>query len=1718
MNKLAFLKKVSFLVIFLFCLASFAQLSKTHFIPPLTYADSDNAVPQDQYIYLSTPSVTDVAYTIIPVGQPTSTYISGVVSNASPVVIFIGNGDSQLFMPPTQTSTVTNNRGYIIEAQNSIYASVRMIAATTGAQAGALVSKGLAARGETFRIGSYTNENPQDNYLNFVSVMATENNTEVAFSNLPVGLIIENYSGTTPITVNLNKGESYTIATNSNESTINTDGLIGTLVNSDKPIVVNCGSANGSFHNGNGRDYGIDQIVGLDKVGTEYIFVKGDGYDGWENILIVAHYDNTSVSINGNAAIATINAGEYYLIEGDQYINGNMYVETSQPVFAYQGIGATPSEANQGMYFVPPLSCETRGNLNNIANIQSIGSIDFEGGVSIVTKAGATVTVNNIALSNFFTTGPTAVTGKSDYVTYKIVDLTGNISVQSTDELYCAYFNFNGAATSGSFYSGFPTPPEINFNAVFESLGNCIPNVTLEVANMDNFDSVEWFFDNGSGSGFVTTGITTFQITPTVSGTYKLVGELLCSGLKLESLEVPVSICPDDRDTDGIPDNIDIDNDNDGILNCTESYGNQIINLSNINSGSIPVGAYTFSGTTTVANNTVTTPIFGNSEGIFTSEVSVKTGDPESSTTYQLNFNKPLNLLVSYPDTTFSGSGILNTNQEFIIRVPSSRTITLLDPDDQLLIDSDFDGIYETGITQISAFEIRFKSKTSLAFGAATFSFLSHGVNQITYIHKNISDTNGNQASFQIAATCVGKDNDLDGVDDSLDLDSDNDGIPDFIENQGELVILSNIDADSNGLDDIYDITLLPIDTDNDGVPDYHDLDSDNDGIYDLIETSALGSNLSDTDLNGIDDGPNFGINGWTDNAETSADSNQIGYTLSDFDNNTVFSYIDLDADGDTCFDVIEAGFSDANMDNYLGDTATITVDINGLVTNASDGYTLPNSNYSTIATLSITTQPVDITICESYEASIAIISDESETFQWEISTDGTTWNTVIDDTNYNNSQTATLTIINTPITFNNNQYRVKLDRSGNGCGLYSESMTLTVNALSNVNSPVILIQCDDADPSTLGYSYFNLTEANDEISSNAINETFSYYLTEASAKLGDETSPDFIADPTTFINRTISNDIVWARVENALNCGNIAEIQLNVSTTVIPSSLSITFNQCDDFLDIDGNDTANNNQRDGIATFDFSSVNTTLLSLIPAGQNPLPPRYYRNEADALAEINEITDISNYRNIGYPNSQIIYVRVDSSISNDCLGLGGHILLTVEPLPLANPVTITRACDDDSDGAYPFDTSNLESDILGTQNPADFNISYFDTAGDPLLYTDGTPVVSPISSTFLTSNQTITIRVTNATSSAPDGPCFDETTVEFIVDESPIANPTPSIIVCDGETGDIDDDGKFPFNTNNFSSTILGAQTGMDINYTYIDESGVTVTNSSLPNPLNSESQNILVKVTNPANTTCIATTTIELIVNPLPDFTVDSPLIVCTSDPNFSVNLDPIEASVIDSFTYEWYFEDGTFLSNQPTLDHVSAAGTYSVTLTKTDGTGCSRTRDIIVTASESANITQDDVTIVDISNNNSVTIDTTNLGSGDYEYALREEGSNFITYQAEPVFTNVRPGFYTIYVKDDVCGTTELDISVIGYAKFFTPNGDSYNDYWQVKGLNAQTQPNSLIFIYDRYGKLLKQFLAGSTGWDGTFNGNPLPSDDYWFNVQLEDGRHFSGHFTLKR
>lgn len=440
-----------------------------------------------------------------------------------------------------------------------------------------------------------------------------------------------------------------------------------------------------------------------------------------------------------------------------------MYVETSEAVFAYQGVGATTSEANQGMFFVPPLNCETRGDLDNIASIQSIGTTTYDGGITIVTKIGATVTINNSPIANFAPIGPNNVDGNPNYVTYKVTGLLNNISVKSTDELYCAYFNYNGAATSGSFYSGFPTAPEINYDTSFSTLGICIPNIKLQAANMSNFDSVEWFFNDGTG--FISTGNTTTEHTPLLPGKYKLRGKLDCSGLTLDSSEIPISICPDDTDNDGIIDNIDVDNDNDGILNCTESFGDSPISLTNMNSGNLTNGSYIFIGTKTPIGN-ILNSIIGDNDGIFKSDVFGKNGLTESSVTYKIDFNKDLNLVVKLPTSNTLGGGNLIDEQEFIIQVPANKTITLLDPDDQLLVDTNFDGIYESDITQYSSFEIHFKIKgTSLIPSTATFKFVASMINSFSYTHKNTSETTNNTAVFKIKATC-------------LPIDTDNDGIP----------------------------------------------------------------------------------------------------------------------------------------------------------------------------------------------------------------------------------------------------------------------------------------------------------------------------------------------------------------------------------------------------------------------------------------------------------------------------------------------------------------------------------------------------------------------------------------------------------------------------------------------------------------------------------------------------------------------------------------------------------------------------------------------------------------------------------------------------------------------------------------------------------------------------------------------------------------------------
>jgi len=172
-------------------------------------------------------------------------------------------------------------------------------------------------------------------------------------------------------------------------------------------------------------------------------------------------------------------------------------------------------------------------------------------------------------------------------------------------------------------------------------------------------------------------------------------------------------------------------------------------------------------------------------------------------------------------------------------------------------------------------------------------------------------------------------------------------------------------------------------------------------------------------------------------------------------------------------------------------------------------------------------------------------------------------------------------------------------------------------------------------------------------------------------------------------------------------------------------------------------------------------------------------------------------------------------------------------------------------------------------------------------------------------------------------------------------------------------------------------------------------------------------------------------------------------------------------------------------------------------------------TKTINVTVNPSNSILSLNWTVTEAFAKNQIITVTDPVGAN-YMYQL-----DYGTFQTSNVFENVSSGIHSITVKH-INGCSELtdnNVLVIGYPKFFTPNGDSFNDTWNIVGFEDQLKIR--IYIFDRYGKLLKDISASGSGWDGNYTGNPMPASDYWFTVEYsEQGviKEFKSHFSLKR
>jgi len=709
-------------------------------------------------------------------------------------------------------------------------------------------------------------------------------------------------------------------------------------------------------------------------------------------------------------------------------------------------------------------------------------------------------------------------------------------------------------------------------------------------------------------------------------------------------------------------------------------------------------------------------------------------------------------------------------------------------------------------------------------------------------------------------------------------------------------------------------------------------------------------------------------------------------------------------------------------------------------------------------------------------------------------------------------------------------------------------SFSLNVEPLPVVNEPSVLQVCDDDYQTTpVSQTIFDLTTKEAEIAGQTPapdSYEFKYY-----ESIADQDNDNAIADPQNYENtanpQTIYITVVNTRTDN--QCEDYTTLTLEVLPLPSPSETdleALRLQECDD-------------DNDGVAANPFDLEQSGLL--IAGGEN-VEISYYKTENAAeegdesvvefidtpAAYVNEPS--FNERNDEGLIVQVIYARVDSGVNGNFCYVIVPFELQVVPAPELNPAGDPfgyTLCEDGTTGQAMVDfgdvTRNLydntngdPSTIIPLLDPAvdqdqdidNYTVTYY--ASEP----DAEAGMNPLSNGELASDgDSFFIRVEYT-----DTGCFNTDAIGEViitVEERPsIEDASIDEEVCSDEPGG---------NTATLDLTQYNGQVnpgspqGTAVVYyanqaDYDNDQAIQeptfYTTVSNPQTIIAETINTATLCESPS----VAEITIEVNDRPDVDLSNYDGLIICADTnpltPVEGGNYDPIIIETgLDAadYTFVWTLDGSTLSEDGPSLT-ADQAGTYEVTVTDQDGNiACSTTTSATI---EQGNPPEFEVSPLTLSFEEDHAILVSNItGEGDYEFRLNNGPWQAADEDGTLTFTDVAPGEHLVYGRDvNGCGTTVKVISFIDYPKFFTPNQDGYNDRWNIIGL--QDQPQAKVYIFDRYGKLIKQLSPVGEGWDGTYNGKAMPSNDYWFRVEymetLPDGsqqpREFKANFTLKR
>jgi gliding motility-associated-like protein len=678
----------------------------------------------------------------------------------------------------------------------------------------------------------------------------------------------------------------------------------------------------------------------------------------------------------------------------------------------------------------------------------------------------------------------------------------------------------------------------------------------------------------------------------------------------------------------------------------------------------------------------------------------------------------------------------------------------------------------------------------------------------------------------------------------------------------------------------------------------------------------------------------------------------------------------------------------------------------------------------------------------------------------------------------------------------------VRLVSVDNGC-VVTGSFELVITLGPGITNPDPLRLCDDLGMMNDEVRLFDLTLRNDQITGGNLNMGVRYYVTEADIPVDDYISPDTayqnISNPQTLFVRVLDSN-TGCEAFTTLTIGVVPNPQPG-----IPDALEL----CD--VDMPG---------DEMELFDLTVAGPQIQL------NPLWVLTYHESYDEAFVLGGITvpNETMYQNTSNP--QIVYVRVTNPSTPEACFEIVELTLIVNPLPddsvdLGDLVI----CDEvPTDGFAIFNLTLEKLNLLGpiqAANEADYEIRFYRSDVDAIAGVNA--IAFPDNFQNEQNPQTIWTRITNTVTG-----CLVAGSQNFdlvVQDGAMATDPSEAYIICDNLDPN---DGIALFDLTTQEAEILNGQDPLiyvvTFHITLEDADAGTnavVDQANYQNEINP--QRIFARVTNTANAAmpqCASVASLLLKVEQLPEIIFEDNYRLCVDAngnpiPEEEGSLSPpVIDTGLDESLYLFMWElNGVSLPDIGASIVAIAGGTYTVIITEI-ATGCTATYTTEVVVS-SPPLTYG-ANVISGAFANTHVIEATATGDGSYVFQL-DDGP----FQDSGIFENVLAGDHIITIKDIFgCGSVMIPVGVIDYPRFFTPNEDAYNNRWNIIGI-ASGDPMAKIYIFDRYGKLLKQISPLGDGWDGTYNGNPLPSSDYWFQVEYtenETRKEFRGHFTLKR